>query len=97
MTWIGVDRHHATVIEPSDEEVRWIRANPSDQFIRKLLTVIGGWYFATWEYAAITRFILDHGLPVDQLVTHRFPLADAPEAFRMFNARETEKAIFVSN
>jgi threonine dehydrogenase-like Zn-dependent dehydrogenase len=30
-------------------------------------------------------------------VTHRFPLADAPEAFRMFNARETEKAVFVSN
>ena len=78
-------------------ESRSTTINPSDQFLRKMLTVIGGWYFATWEYAAITRFILEHDLPVDQLVTHRFPLADAPEAFRMFNARETEKAVFVSN
>ena len=78
-------------------ESRSTTINPSDQFIRKLLTVIGGWYFATWEYAAITRFILEHDLPVDQLVTHRFPLSDAPTAFRMFNARETEKAVFVSN
>lgn len=78
-------------------ESRSTTINPSDQFIRKLLTVIGGWYFATWEYAAITRFILEHDLPVDQLVTHRFELADAPEAFRMFNARETEKAVFISN
>lgn len=78
-------------------ESRSTTINPSDQFIRKLLTVIGGWYFATWEYAAITRFILEHDLPVDQLVTHRFPLTDAPTAFRMFNARETEKAVFVSN
>jgi propanol-preferring alcohol dehydrogenase len=78
-------------------ESRSTTLNPSDQFIRKMLTVIGGWYFATWEYAAITRFILDHALPVDELVTHRFPLADAATAFRMFNARETEKAVFVSN
>jgi propanol-preferring alcohol dehydrogenase len=78
-------------------ESRATTMNPSDQFIRKMLTVIGGWYFATWEYAAITRFILDHDLPVEELVTHRFSLAEAPEAFRMFNARETEKAVFVAN
>jgi threonine dehydrogenase-like Zn-dependent dehydrogenase len=78
-------------------ESRSTTINPSDQMIRKMLTVIGGWYFATWEYAAISRFILDHDIPVDQLVTHRFPLADAPTAFRMFNARETEKAVFVLN
>lgn len=78
-------------------ESRSTTINPSDQIIRKLLTVIGGWYFATWEYSAITRFILEHDMPVDQLITHRFPLAEAPEAFRMFNARETEKAVFVLN
>ena len=32
---------------------------------------------------------------VDKLITHRFPLDDAAEAFRMFDERLTEKAVFV--
>lgn len=76
-------------------ESRSTTINPSDQIIRKLLHVIGGWYFATWEFAEITRFIVDHQLPVGRLITHRFPLDEAADAFRMFNARETEKAVFV--
>ena len=76
-------------------ESRSTTINPSDQIIRKMLRIIGGWYFATWEYPAIASFIIDNALPVEALVTHRFPLDDAAEAFRMFNARETEKAVFV--
>ncbi len=76
-------------------ESRQTTINPSDQVLRKLLTVIGGWYFAAWEYPEITKFIGDHKLPVEQLVTHRFAIDDAAEAFRMFHARETEKAVFV--
>ena len=77
-------------------ESRSTTINPSDQIIRKLLKVIGGWYFALWEYPEIAKFIVDHALPVEKLVTHRFSLDDASEAFRAFNARETEKALFVS-
>ena len=36
-----------------------------------------------------------HRLPVEKLVTHRFAIDDAEAAFRMFDARETEKAVFV--
>jgi propanol-preferring alcohol dehydrogenase len=36
-----------------------------------------------------------HQLPVERLVTHRFSIEQAADAFRMFDQRETEKAVFV--
>jgi propanol-preferring alcohol dehydrogenase len=75
-------------------ESRKTEVNPSDQIIRKLLTVVGGWYFPLGEWAEISRFVVENELPVEELVTHRFPLSDAAEAFRAFDARETEKAVF---
>ncbi|GAC1444928.1 MAG: hypothetical protein NVSMB52_04790 [Chloroflexota bacterium] len=47
------------------------------------------------EWQEMTRFVIDHNIPVTQTITHRFPLQDAPEAFRLFDQRVTEKAIFV--
>ena len=76
-------------------ESRETTINPSDQIIRKLLTVVGGWYFPLGEWEEIARFVVDHDLPVEKLVTHRYRLDEAPEAFRAFNQRETEKAVFV--
>lgn len=76
-------------------ESRSTTINPSDQFLRKMLTVIGGWYFATWEFPKITRFIEDHDLPVARLISHRFELSDAAEAFALFDARQTNKVVFV--
>lgn len=76
-------------------ESRETTINPSEQMIRKLLTVIGAWYFPLYEYDEIARFIMRHKLPVEDLITHRFSIDDAPEAFRMFDQRETEKAVFV--
>jgi len=76
-------------------ESRSTTINPSDQFLRKMLTVIGGWYFATWEFAEIVRFIEGHDLPIERMISHRFGLADAAEAFALFEARQTDKVVFV--
>ncbi len=76
-------------------ESRETTIRPSDQLIRKLLTVVGAWYFPIHEYDEIARFIVRHKLPLEELVTHRFPIDQAPDAFRMFDQRETEKAVFV--
>jgi threonine dehydrogenase-like Zn-dependent dehydrogenase len=76
-------------------ESRSTTVNVSDQFLRKMLTVIGGWYFATSEYEGIVRFIEDHRLPVAELISHRFGLDDAPEAFRLVAAHAADKVIFV--
>lgn len=69
--------------------------NPSDQMIRKVLNVIGAWYFPLGEFEEVARFVVDNDVPVEKMISHRFSLDDAPEAFRMFDQHETEKAVFV--
>ncbi len=76
-------------------ESRSTTFNPSDQLLRKVLTLIGAWYFPLWQWPAIARFVVERRVPVDKLVTHRFPLEQAAEAFRLFDQRMTEKAVFV--
>jgi threonine dehydrogenase-like Zn-dependent dehydrogenase len=68
--------------------------NPSDQFIRKLLTVVGGWYFPRWGYYEIVRFIFQHRLPLRQLATHVYGLEDAQTAFDQFDQGLTGKVLF---
>jgi L-iditol 2-dehydrogenase len=68
---------------------------PSEQLIRKQITVMGSWYFSLQEYAEITRMIIDHDLDLERLVTHTFSLDDAATAFQLFDERKTEKAVFV--
>ena len=76
-------------------ESRSTTINPSDQMIRKLLTVIGAWYFPLYEWDELARFVVERNVPVAKMITHRFPLDQAEEAFRLFDQRVTEKAIFV--
>jgi len=68
---------------------------PSDQLIRKQLTVFGSWYFSINEYDDILRLLQSHAIDLERLATHTFALTEAETAFRMFDARETEKAVFV--
>jgi propanol-preferring alcohol dehydrogenase len=76
-------------------ESRETTINPSDQLIRKQLTLIGSWYFNISEWDDIVRVITTQKIPLEKLVTHTFSLDDAPTAFRMFDDRQTEKAVFV--
>ncbi|ADM68715.1 Alcohol dehydrogenase [Paenibacillus polymyxa E681] len=76
-------------------ENRQLTINPSDQMIRKQIVLMGSWYFPIFEYDEISRFIVNHDLPVEKLVTHRFQLTEAAEAFKLFDERKTEKAVFV--
>ena len=68
---------------------------PSAQLIRKQISVIGSWYFPIQEFDEITEFIVRKNLPVERLVTHKFRLEEAETAFRLFDERKTEKAVFV--
>ena len=47
------------------------------------------------EFDEITEFIVRKSLPVEKLVTHTFKLEEAADAFRLFDERKTEKAVFV--
>jgi threonine dehydrogenase-like Zn-dependent dehydrogenase len=66
--------------------------HPSDHFIRKEIEAAGSWYFNPSDY----REILDlyrRGLEVDDLVTHRFSLAQADEAFATFASGQSGKVL----
>lgn len=78
-------------------ESRATQINPSDQVIRKLLTVVGGWYFPLGEWQEILRFVDDNKVDVEAIISHEYSLEDAEQAFGAFDRRETEKSIFVWN
>lgn len=76
-------------------EARETTIRPSDQLIRKQITLIGSWYFGISEYAEIVRVTVDRKIDLERLATHRFSLDEAETAFRLFDERKTEKAVFV--
>jgi threonine dehydrogenase-like Zn-dependent dehydrogenase len=76
-------------------EARETTIRPSDQLIRKQLTLFGSWYFGIAEYADILDAIETHKIDLERLATHTFRLDQAETAFRLFDERKTEKAVFV--
>ena len=68
---------------------------PSDQLIRKQVSLIGSWYFGIHEYADIVDTIVSRDIDLERLATHSFRLDEAETAFRLFDQRKTEKAVFV--
>ncbi len=66
----------------------------SEQLLRKQLTVFGSWYFSLPEYDDIVRTVQENDIDLSKLATHLFDLDEAEEAFRKFDNRETEKAVF---
>jgi propanol-preferring alcohol dehydrogenase len=76
-------------------ESRETTIRPSDQLIRKELTLIGSWYFNISEYEEIIALLISKGIDLERLATHRFSIDEAETAFRLFDERKTEKAVFV--
>jgi D-arabinose 1-dehydrogenase-like Zn-dependent alcohol dehydrogenase len=70
--------------------------NPSDQIIRKMLTVIGSWYFPIWEYEEISQFIVNNTLHLDKYVTDIYTLDQALVAYERFDRYETGMVVFQS-
>lgn len=70
--------------------------DPSESLIRREITVAGVWYYSTADFSDMVNLVRT-GLPVARLVTHRFPLANASEAFSVFARRETGKVILLRN
>lgn len=68
--------------------------NPSDHFNRKELVLQGSTCFNLGEYADILSLI-ERGLEPERIITHRFPLRDAAEAYRLFDGGDTGKVVFV--
>jgi threonine dehydrogenase-like Zn-dependent dehydrogenase len=67
----------------------------SRDLLRKQLTIIGSWTFSKTGQADCARFIADRKIAVDHLFTQRWQLAQADEAYRLFDQQTAGKGVFV--
>jgi len=67
----------------------------SPDIIHKQLTIYGSWTFSTVGQAECARFVVDRRVPLGRLLTHRFSLDQAAEAYRLFDTQTTGKGVFV--
>jgi threonine dehydrogenase-like Zn-dependent dehydrogenase len=67
----------------------------SRDLLRRQLTIHASWTFSTLIQAECARFVVDRKVPLRRLLTHRFRLDDAAEAYRLFDTQTTGKGVFV--
>ncbi len=68
--------------------------SPSDHFNRKEITLCGSTCFPMSDYEGILAAI-ERGLDPGRLITHRFNLEDAADAYAAFDRGNTGKVVFV--
>jgi propanol-preferring alcohol dehydrogenase len=69
--------------------------NPWEHLICRELTILGTRNYNTGEFDQMVTLVR-RGLPVEQVVTHRFPFSEAEAAFRLFRSGECGKILFVA-
>jgi threonine dehydrogenase-like Zn-dependent dehydrogenase len=67
----------------------------SRQIIHKYLSIYGSWTFTTWMLEEAANWFLDRNVPLKDLVTHRFSIEQAHEAYELFQSGQTGKVVFV--
>jgi propanol-preferring alcohol dehydrogenase len=48
---------------------------------------------STIGLAEVANYVVDHKVPLTKIITHRFPLEQAPEAYRLFESGQTGKVV----
>jgi threonine dehydrogenase-like Zn-dependent dehydrogenase len=64
------------------------------EIIGKQLTLIGSFVSPINMYWELAAFLIHHRIPLEAMVTHRFPIEDASEAFHLADTARTGKVIF---
>src|SRR5262245_57787952 len=67
----------------------------SRDMLRKQLTLIGSWTFSAMGQAECARFIVDNKIKLEEIFSHRWQLAQADEAYRVFDTQSTGKGVIV--
>ena len=67
----------------------------SPQIIHKQLTIYGSWTFSTGGLGEVANFVVERQVPLGDLITHRFPVERAVEAYKLFDSGKTGKVTFV--
>jgi threonine dehydrogenase-like Zn-dependent dehydrogenase len=69
----------------------------SKHMLRRQLTVHASWTFSAVGQEECARFIADRKIPLKKLLTHRFQVEQAEEAYRLFDTQTTGKGVFTFN
>lgn len=77
-----------------DGEQPEVKISPSNQLIRRDITMTGCWFYHFCEIEPMMDLVAK-GLPVEKLITHTFPGSEAPEGFRLFGEGKTGKVALV--
>jgi threonine dehydrogenase-like Zn-dependent dehydrogenase len=66
--------------------------SPSDHFIRRDITAVGAWFY---HFSEIDRMLAlyRNGLPVTDLISHRYPFTEAAAAFERFSSGRSSKVL----
>ena len=67
----------------------------SKHMLRRQLTVHASWTFSAVGQEECARFVADRKIPLKKLLTHRFRLDEAEEAYRLFDTQTTGKGVFM--
>jgi threonine dehydrogenase-like Zn-dependent dehydrogenase len=65
----------------------------SKDLLRRQVTLIGSWTFSAMGMAECARFIVDSGIKLDRIFTHRWTLDQADEAYKVFDAQSSGKGV----
>lgn len=66
-----------------------------DRFIWKQLTLVGSFVYPPSLFPEIVDYVVRQRLALEDLVTHRLPLTEAEQAFRLFDTRRTGKVVLL--
>ena len=66
---------------------------PSPQILHRQLTVVGSWVYGLWQLHELTEFLVRQDLHPERMVTHRFALEEAEQAFQTFSTRRSGKVM----
>src|SRR5438874_2686967 len=67
----------------------------SQQMIRRQLTIHASWTFSAVGQEECARFIAERKVSLAKLLTHRFTLEQADEAYKLFDTQTTGKGVFL--
>jgi threonine dehydrogenase-like Zn-dependent dehydrogenase len=65
------------------------------QVLRKQLRVLTSWTMSIQGQRACADFIIERGIDLDRIFTHRWRLDQAEEAYRVFNLQSSGKGVFL--
>jgi threonine dehydrogenase-like Zn-dependent dehydrogenase len=67
--------------------------NPIGLF-KKQITLFASNLYPEWMLPEVIEFVRKRQVPLDQIITHKVPLAEAPAAFRLADTATTGKIVF---